>query len=53
MWLHGSANHYQVQTTVDDVKVKEKNKIIKVFGRSPPALHNLLQAPARDNINLL
>jgi hypothetical protein len=29
------ANHYLVQTTVRDVKVKEKNKIIKVFGRSP------------------
>jgi hypothetical protein len=41
MWLPGSANHYQVKTTVDDVKVKEKNKIIKVFGRSPPALQNL------------
>jgi hypothetical protein len=53
MLLHGSANHYLVQTTVRDVKVKEKNKVIKVFGRSPQALYNLLPAPARDNIHLL
>jgi len=53
MLLHGSANHYLVKTTVRDVKVKEKNKVIKVFGRSPQALYNLLQTPARDNINLL
>jgi hypothetical protein len=53
MLLHGSANHYLVQTTVRDVKVKQKNKIIKVFGRSPQALYYLLQAPARDNMPLL
>ena len=41
-----------VQTTVRDVKVKEKKNVIKVFGRSPQALYYLLQAPARDNINL-
>lgn len=44
---------HSVQTMVREVKVKEKNKIIKVFGRSPQALYNLLQAPARDNIHLL
>ena len=53
MLLHASANHYLVQTTVRDVKVKEKNKIIKVFGRSPQALYYLSQAAARDNIHLL
>jgi hypothetical protein len=54
MLLEGSANHYLlVQTTVREVKVKEKNQVIKVFGRSPQALYNLLQAPARDNIHLL
>jgi hypothetical protein len=53
MLLHRSANYYLVKTTVRDVKVKEKNKIIKVFGGSPQALYNLLQAPARDNIHLL
>jgi len=38
MLLHGSANHYLlVQTTVRDVKVKEKKNVIKVFGRSPQA----------------
>jgi len=30
-----------VPTTVRDVKMKEKNNVMKVFGRSPPALHNL------------
>ena len=53
MWLHGSANHYLLQTTVPDVKVKEKNNVMKVFGRSPQSLYYLLQAPARDNIHLL
>ena len=54
MLLHGSANHYVlVQTIVRDVKVKEQENVIKVFGRSPQALYYLLQAPARDNINLL
>ena len=42
-----------VQTTVRDVKVKDKNNVIKVFGRWPQALYNLLQASARNNINLL
>ena len=42
-----------VQTTVRDVNLKEKKNVIKVFGRSPQALYYLLQAPARDNINLL
>ena len=53
MWLHGSATHYLVQTTVRDLKVKEKKKVIKVFGRSPQTLDNLLQGFARDNIHLL
>jgi len=38
---------HSVQTMVRDVKVKEKNKIIKVFGRSPQALYYLLQVYRR------
>ncbi|WP_445176635.1 hypothetical protein [Microcoleus sp.] len=32
----------RVQTTVRDLKVKERKNVSKVFGRSPQALYNLL-----------